>query len=187
MKVRSGQGRAQGERLRAYGELRRIEQVLPAARAEIIAAADAIVAEAALAEMKTTSIDELKDFGATVGPLQSAGFRKVADLGGHTELSLQRYRGIGEVTAAAALQAYRTFEVSAKARVRQQLVGLRQGHAGAGRPALERAQAERVIGEEEILDGIGHALAGALATRVDEPVRARLMGDRKSTRLNSSH
>jgi superfamily II DNA or RNA helicase len=118
MKVRSGQGRAQGERLRAYGELRRIEQVLPSARAEIIAAADTVVAEAALAEMKATAIDELKDFGATVGPLQSAGFRKVADLGGHTELSLQGYRGIGEVTASAALQAYRTFEASAKARVR---------------------------------------------------------------------
>jgi len=118
MKVRSGQGRAQAERLRAYGELRRIEQVLPAARAEIVAAADTVVAETALAEMKATAIDELKDFGATVGPLQAAGFRKVADLGGHTELSLQGYRGIGEVTASAALQAYRTFEASAKARVR---------------------------------------------------------------------
>jgi hypothetical protein len=118
MKVRAGQGRAQAERLKAYGELRRIEQVLPAAQAEVIAAAEAIVAEAALAEMKATDIDELKDFGAPVGALQSAGFRKVAQLAGQTELSVQRYRGIGEVTAAATMQAYRTFEESARARVR---------------------------------------------------------------------
>ena len=82
MKVRSGQGRAQVERLKAYGELRRIEQVLPAARAEIIAAAEAIVAESALAEMNATDIDELKDFGAPVGALQSGGFGKVAQLAG---------------------------------------------------------------------------------------------------------
>ena len=60
MKVRAGQGRAQAERLKAYGELRRIEQVLPAARSEVIAAAEAIVAESALAEMNATDIDELK-------------------------------------------------------------------------------------------------------------------------------
>ena len=118
IKVRAGQGRAQAERLKAYGELRRIEQVLPVARAEVIAAAEAIVAESALAEMNATDIDELKDFGAPVGTLQSAGFRKVAQLAGQTELSLQRYRGIGEVTAAATIQAYRTFEESARARVR---------------------------------------------------------------------
>jgi hypothetical protein len=118
MKVRAGQGRAQAERLKAYGELRRIEQVLPASRAEVVAAAEAIVAESALAEMNATDIDELKDFGAPVGTLQSAGFRKVAQLAGQTELSLQRYRGIGEVTAAATIQAYRTFEESARARVR---------------------------------------------------------------------
>ena len=118
IKVRAGQGRAQAERLKAYGELRRIEQVLPAARAEVIAAAEAIVAESALAEMNATDIDELKDFGAPVGALQSAGFRKIAQLAGQTELSLQRYRGIGEVTAASTIQAYRTFEESARARVR---------------------------------------------------------------------
>jgi len=118
MKVRSGQGRAQAERLKAYGELRRVEQVLPAARAEVIAAAEAIVTESALAEMNATDIGELKEFGAPVGALQSAGFRKVAQLAGQTELSLQRYRGIGEVTAAATIQAYRTFEESARARVR---------------------------------------------------------------------
>lgn len=67
MKVRAGQGRAQAERLRAYGELRRIEQAVPSARAEVIAAADAVVAESAFAEMRATAIDELKDFGAPVG------------------------------------------------------------------------------------------------------------------------
>ena len=118
MRVRSGQGHAQAERLRAYGELRRVDQAVPAARAEIIAAAEAVVAEGALAEMKATSVDELKDFGATVGPLQSAGFDKVADLAGQTVLSLQRHRGIGEVIATAAVQAYRTFEASVRARVR---------------------------------------------------------------------
>ena len=114
MKVRSGQGRAQSERLRAYGELRRIEQVLPAARAEIVAAADAVVSESAMAEMKATPIEELKDFGAAIGPLQAAGFRKISDLGVHTELSLQGHRGIGEVTASSALEAYRRHSVHAK-------------------------------------------------------------------------
>jgi len=57
-----------------------------------------------------------------------------------------------------------------------EFVGVGQRDAGAGGPAAQRGQAERIIGEEEILDGIGHALAGALAARVDEPVRTRLMG-----------
>ena len=57
-----------------------------------------------------------------------------------------------------------------------ELVGVGQRDAGAGRPAAQRGQAERIVSEEEIFDGIGHSLPGALAAAVDEPVRARLMG-----------
>ncbi len=54
MRVRSGKGEAHAERLKAYGELNRLEQAIPAARAEVLAAAEAIVSEAVLAEMRTT-------------------------------------------------------------------------------------------------------------------------------------
>ncbi len=118
MKVRSGQGEAYAERLKAYGELNRLEQSIPAARAEVLAAAEAIVTATVVAELRSTPISELKDFGAAVGPLQAAGFRKISDLIGHTLASLQGYRGIGEVTAGAALQALATFQASAQARVR---------------------------------------------------------------------
>ncbi len=118
MKVRSGQGEAYAERLKAYGELNRLEQSIPVARAEVLAAAEAIVTATVVAELRSTPISELKDFGAAVGPLQAAGFRKISDLIGHTLASLQGYRGIGEVTAGAALQALATFQASAQARVR---------------------------------------------------------------------
>ncbi len=118
MRVRSGRGEAHAERLKAYGELTRLEQSIPAARAEVLAAAEAIMSEAVMAEMRTTPIADLKDYGAAVGPLQAAGFRTVSDLVGHTLGSLQRHRGIGEVTAGSALQALATFQSSAQAHVR---------------------------------------------------------------------
>jgi superfamily II DNA or RNA helicase len=118
MRVRSGRGAVHAERLIAYGELSRVEQAIPAARAEVQAAAEAIVTAAVTAEMRATSIADLKDYGAAVGPLQAAGFRTVSDLVGHTLNSLQGHRGIGEVTAGSALQALATFQESAKAHVR---------------------------------------------------------------------
>ena len=118
MRFRSGRGAVHAERLTAYGELSRLEQSVPAARAEVLAAAEAIVSESVMAEMRTTPIADLKAFGAAVGPLQAAGFRLVSDLVGHTLGSLQRHRGIGEVTAGSALQALTTFQSSAQAHVR---------------------------------------------------------------------
>jgi hypothetical protein len=118
MRVRSGRGAVHAERLTAYGELSRVDQAIPAARAEVLSAAEAIVTEAVTAEMRATPIAELKDYGASVGPLQTAGFRTVADLIGHSLVSLQRHRGVGEVTAGAALQALATFQESAKGHVR---------------------------------------------------------------------
>jgi hypothetical protein len=118
MGVRAGRGAVHAERLTAYGELSRLEQAIPAARAEVLAAAEAIVTEAVTAEMRATPIADLKDYGASVGPLQTAGFRTVADLIGHSLVSLQRHRGVGEVTAGAALQALATFQESAKGHVR---------------------------------------------------------------------
>ena len=118
MRVRSGRGTAHAERLTAYGELSRVEQAIPAARDEVLAAAEAIVTEAVMAEMRKTPIVDLKDYGAAVGPLQAAGFRTVSDLVGHTLGSLQGHRGIGEVTAGSAIQALTTFQESAKGHVR---------------------------------------------------------------------
>lgn len=118
MQVRSGRGGVHADAGLASEQLKRLTQVLPKARAEIIAAAEAIIQEAALAEMRATPITELKDFGASVGPLQSAGFRTVADLSGHSYRSLQNYRGVGEVTALGAIEAFAKFQESARANVR---------------------------------------------------------------------
>ena len=118
MGVRAGRGAAHAERLMAYGELSRVDQAIPALRSEVQAAAEAIVTEAVMAEMRSTPIADLTDYGAAVGPLQAAGFRTVSDLIGHTLGSLQGHRGIGEVTAGSALQAVATFQESAKAHVR---------------------------------------------------------------------
>jgi SNF2 family DNA or RNA helicase len=98
--------------------VKRLTQVLPKARAEIISATEAVIQEAAMAEMKATPIAELKDFGASVGPLQSAGFRTVADLAGHSVGTLLNYRGIGDVTAEGAIAAFALFQEAARAHVR---------------------------------------------------------------------
>jgi superfamily II DNA or RNA helicase len=118
MQVRSGRGGVYADAGLASEQLKRLMQVLPKARAEIIAATEAIIQEAVIAEMKATPIAELKDFGAAVGPLQSAGFRMVADLSKHSVRTLLNYRGIGEVTASAAITAYEKFQESARAHVR---------------------------------------------------------------------
>ena len=118
MQVRSGRGGVHADAGLASEQLKRLTQVLPKARAEIIAATEAVIQEAALAEMKATPIAELKDFGASVGPLQSVGFRTVADLSGHSYRSLLNYRGVGEVTAEAAIRAFGLFQESARAHVR---------------------------------------------------------------------
>ncbi len=118
MQVRSGRGGVHADAGFASEQVKRLTQVLPKARAEIIAATEAVIQEAALAEMKATPIAELKDFGASVGPLQSAGFRTVADLSGHSYRSLLNYRGVGEVTAEAAVTAFVKFQEAARANVR---------------------------------------------------------------------
>ena len=118
MQVRSGRGGVHAEAGLASEQLKRLTQVLPKARAEIIAATEAIIQEAAMAEMKATPIAELKDYGASVGPLQSVGFRVVADLSPHSVRTLLNYRGIGDVTASAAIAAYEKFYESARAHVR---------------------------------------------------------------------
>ncbi len=118
LQVRSGRGGVHLDAGFASDQVKRLAQVLPAARANIVAATEAILQEAALAEMKATPIADLKDWGASVGPLQSAGFRTVADLSGHSVASLRNYRGIGDVTAEAAIGAFRKFEESARAHVR---------------------------------------------------------------------
>jgi SNF2 family DNA or RNA helicase len=118
VQVRSGRGGVHVDAGFASEQVKRLTQVLPKARAEIIAATEAVIQEAAMAEMKATPIAELKDFGASVGPLQSAGFRTVADLSGHSYRSLFNYRGIGDVTAAGAIAAFEQFQESARAHVR---------------------------------------------------------------------
>jgi SNF2 family DNA or RNA helicase len=118
MQVRSGRGGVHADAGFASEQVKRLTQVLPKARAEIIAATEAVIQEAALREMQETPIAELKDYGASVGPLQSVGFRMVADLSPHSVRTLLNYRGIGDVTASAAIAAYEKFYESARAHVR---------------------------------------------------------------------
>jgi superfamily II DNA or RNA helicase len=118
MQVRSGRGGVYADAGLASEQMKRLTQVLPKARTEIIAATEAIIQEVVMAEMKATPIAELKDFGASVGPLQSAGFRTVADLSGRSFGSLLNYRGVGDVTAEAAIRAFGLFQESARAHVR---------------------------------------------------------------------
>ena len=115
MQVRSGRGGVYADAGLASEQLKRLTQVLPKARAEIIAATEAIIQEAVMAEMKATPIAELKDYGASVGPLQSVGFRMVADLSGRSFGSLLNYRGVGDVTAESAIRAFGLFQESARA------------------------------------------------------------------------
>ena len=70
MQVRSGRGGVYADAGLASEQLKRLTQVLPKARAEIIAATEAIIQEAVIAEMKATPIAELKDFG---GPNTGSG------------------------------------------------------------------------------------------------------------------
>jgi SNF2 family DNA or RNA helicase len=118
MQVRSGRGGVYADSGLASEQVKRLTQVLPKARAEIIAATEAIIQEAVLAEMKATPIAELKDFGASVGPLQSVGFRTVADLSGRSFGCLLNHRGVGDVTAESAIRAFGLFQESARAHVR---------------------------------------------------------------------
>ncbi len=116
--VRSGASRVHGAALGAGTQVRRLTGVLPAARAEIVAAAEACLEESIQAQLIAADITELKDFGASVGPLQNAGFTHVADLSRHSRRSLERYRGIGEVTAESAMKALGLFQESARAHAR---------------------------------------------------------------------
>ena len=91
MQILYGQGGVHGDAGSASEQMKRLTQVLPSARVKIVAATETILQEAAMAEMKATPIAELKDFGASVGSLQNAGFRMVADLSGHTVRTLLNY------------------------------------------------------------------------------------------------
>ncbi len=116
--VRSGASRVHQAAAGAAAQMRRLSQALPSARVEIVAAAEACLQESIEGEMRSTDIAELKDYGASVGPLQNAGFRRVSDLAKHTSFSLQRFRGIGEVTAESALKGFAAFQEAARGRAR---------------------------------------------------------------------
>ena len=102
----------------AEQEVRLVGLILPAAKAGILAARDAIVEAAVARVAAATPIAELAAFGARVAPLSAAGFRVVADLRGHGMASLMAREGIGEVTAGAAITAAQAFLEQARADVR---------------------------------------------------------------------
>jgi hypothetical protein len=62
-----------------------------------------------------------------------------------------------------------------EAAVIDEFIGISQRDTGSRRPPPDGREAERIISEEKIFDGIALALLGALATRLDESIRAGLM------------
>jgi len=70
---------------------------------------------------------------------------------------------------------YEPVGTSQETAVSDEFVRLGQRDAGARRPTSDGCEAERIIGEEKILNGIALALLGALAPGFDESIRPRLV------------
>ena len=117
-RAKVGQGPLFREAEAAEIESGQVAQVMPAARAAIVAARDALVESSVATVAAATPVGALADFGARVGPLQAAGFRMVAELRGQGLTSLMAREGIGEVTAAAAVSATQAFLDDARAAAR---------------------------------------------------------------------
>ncbi len=64
---------------------------------------------------------------------------------------------------------------SQEAAIVDEFIRLSQRHAGTRRPASDSCKAERIIGEEKILNGIALALLGAFTPSLNEPIRTGLM------------
>ncbi len=70
---------------------------------------------------------------------------------------------------------YESVRTTQEATVVDEFIGVDQRDTSTGRPPPDGREAERIIGEEEIFDGVSLALLGALAPRLDESVRTGLM------------
>ena len=70
---------------------------------------------------------------------------------------------------------HESIRASQEAAVSDKLVRLGQRDAGARRPTSDGREAERIIGEEKIFDGIALALLRPRPTGLDESIRTGLM------------
>ncbi len=102
----------------ALREARQVALILPSAKAGIGVARDAILEAEVAAAAQATSLDDLADFGARVGPLSSAGYRVIAEVRGQGVAALMAREGIGEVTAASAVSAVQAWEVHTRSELR---------------------------------------------------------------------
>ncbi|MGI9110158.1 MAG: hypothetical protein ACR2KA_09090 [Opitutales bacterium] len=96
MQVRAGKGGVHADAGLSSEQLKRLKGGPAEGPGGDYRSTEAIIQESVQTEMKATPIAELKDFGAFVGPQQSAGFRMVADLSGRSISSLLNYRWIGD-------------------------------------------------------------------------------------------
>jgi len=118
LKVRSGAGGAHAVVSGVSGSLRSVSQSIAQAKAEVIARADAVLAEGVAALLKAAPIEELEKLGVRTGALRGGGLLTVHDLEGKTAWQLQRIRGVGDVTAEEAIAARDRYKAEAKSEVR---------------------------------------------------------------------
>lgn len=118
LQVRSGRGGVYQEGQRAEEGVRRTAQAIPAARLEVIAAAEAVLAEGLAQALQATSIEDLAKLGGRPGPFIAAGYRTVASIDGKSAWQLQNIRGVGEVIAADMVAARERCKDSIKAGLR---------------------------------------------------------------------
>ncbi len=118
MQVRSGVGGADLVASGVAGSLRSLGASIAQAKAEVLARADAAIAEGTAAILKEAPIEELEKLGVRVGALRGGGILTVHDLEGKSAWQLQRIRGVGEVTAEEAVAARDRYKAAARSEVR---------------------------------------------------------------------
>lgn len=118
LKVRSGAGGAHAVASGVSGSLRSVSHSVAQAQAEVLARAEAVVAEGVAAILKGAPIEELEKLGVRTGALRGGGLLTVYDLEGKTAWQLQRIRGVGDVTAEEAIAARDRYKAEAKSEVR---------------------------------------------------------------------
>lgn len=99
LQVRSGVGGVHTEGQRAAEGVQAALRAIPAAKLEVLAAAEAVVAEGLVKALQGVTLAELNEQGVRMGPLVAGGYRTLYDLEGKSSWQLQQVRGVGEVIA----------------------------------------------------------------------------------------
>ena len=118
LQVRSGAGGVYHAGARAAEGVQRAVQVIPAARLEVVTAAETVLAEGLAQNLEATPLEDLAKLGGRPGPFVAAGYRTVQSIDGKTVWQLQNIRGVGEVIATDMVAARERCKDSIKAGLR---------------------------------------------------------------------